>query len=70
MKFCTVQSSECIASAKGIVQVGLNTGVYGVITTDTIEQAIARAGTKSGNKGATVTAIKMASLDRQIDRVN
>ena len=42
-------------SAKGIAQVGLNTGVpaiYGVITTDTIEQAIERAGTKAGNKGA------------------
>ena len=59
-------------SAKGIAQVGLNTGVpviYGVITTDTIEQAIERAGTKSGNKGAeaAVTAIEMANLYRQID---
>ena len=59
-------------SAKGIAQVGLNTGVpviYGVITTDTIEQAIERAGTKAGNKGAeaAVTAIEMANLYRQID---
>ncbi len=62
-------------SAKGIAQVGLNTGVpviYGVITTDTIEQAIERAGTKSGNKGAeaAVTAIEMANLYRQIDKVD
>ncbi|MDE0040618.1 MAG: 6,7-dimethyl-8-ribityllumazine synthase [Candidatus Poribacteria bacterium] len=62
-------------SAKGIAQVGLNTGVpviYGVITTDTIEQAIERAGTKSGNKGAeaAVTAIEMANLYRQIDEVD
>ena len=61
-------------SAKGIAQVGLNTGVpviYGVITTDTIEQAIERAGTKSGNKGAeaAVTAIEMANLYRQIDKM-
>ena len=62
-------------SAKGIAQVGLNTGfpvIYGVITTDTIEQAIERAGTKAGNKGAeaAVTAIEMANLYRQIDEVN
>lgn len=62
-------------SAKGIAQVGLNTGVpviYGVITTDNIEQAIERAGTKSGNKGAeaAVTAIEMANLYRQIDEVD
>ena len=62
-------------SAKGIAQVGLNTGVpviYGVITTDTIEQAIERAGTKSGNKGAeaAITAIEMANLYRQIDTVD
>ena len=61
-------------SAKGIAQVGLNTGVpviYGVITTDTIEQAIERAGTKAGNKGAeaAVTAIEMANLYRQIDEL-
>ena len=60
-------------SAKGIAQVGLNTGIpviYGVITTDTVEQAIERAGTKSGNKGAeaAVTAIEMANLYKQIDK--
>lgn len=52
---------------KGIAQVGLQTGipvVYGVITADTIEQAIERAGTKSGNKGfdAALTAIEMVNL--------
>ena len=61
-------------SAKGIAQVSLNTGVpviYGVITTDTIEQAIERAGAKAGNKGAeaAVTAIEMANLYREIDRL-
>ncbi len=56
---------------KGIAQVGLNTGVpvvYGVITADTIEQAIERAGTKAGNKGvdAALTAIDMVNLLRQL----
>lgn len=53
--------------AKGIAKVSLDSGVpiiFGVLTTDTIEQAIERAGTKSGNKGydAAVTAIEMANL--------
>ncbi|OGO29869.1 MAG: 6,7-dimethyl-8-ribityllumazine synthase [Chloroflexi bacterium RBG_16_56_11] len=52
---------------KGIANVGLNTGVpviYGVITTDTLEQAVERSGTKEGNKGfdAAVSAIEMANL--------
>lgn len=52
---------------KGIAQVALSTGVptvFGVITTDSIEQAIERAGTKAGNKGADAagTAIEMANL--------
>ncbi len=56
---------------KGIAQVGLNSGVpviFGVITTDTIEQAIERAGTKSGNKGsdAAITALEMVNLLREI----
>lgn len=56
---------------KGIAQVGLNTGipiVYGVITADTIEQAIERAGTKAGNKGsdAASTAIEMVNLFKEI----
>jgi 6,7-dimethyl-8-ribityllumazine synthase len=59
-------------SAKGIAQVSFNTGIpviYGVITTDNIEQAIERAGTKAGNKGAeaAVAAIEMANLYKQIN---
>ncbi|NQT83423.1 6,7-dimethyl-8-ribityllumazine synthase [bacterium] len=54
-------------AAKGVAQVSLQTGVptiFGVITTDTIEQAIERAGTKAGNKGflAAAAAIEMANL--------
>jgi len=54
-------------SAKGVASVSLQTGVpiaYGILTTDTIEQAIERAGTKAGNKGsdAMVTAIEMGNL--------
>lgn len=57
--------------SKGIAQVSIQTGVptiFGVITTDTIEQAIERAGTKAGNKGAdaALTAIEMANLCKQI----
>ena len=57
-------AGEC---AKGIAGVALESGVptiFGVLTTDTIEQAIERAGTKAGNKGAdaAVTAIEMANL--------
>jgi len=53
--------------SKGVATVSLSTGVpciFGVLTTDTIEQAIERAGTKAGNKGfdAAVTAIEMANL--------
>ncbi len=56
-------------TAKGIATTSLQTGVvvvFGVLTTDTIEQAIERAGTKAGNKGwdAAVTAIEMANLAR------
>lgn len=54
-------------ASKGIAQVSMNSGkpvIFGVLTTDTLEQAIDRAGTKSGNKGydAAVTAIEMANL--------
>jgi len=57
--------------AKGIAQVGMATGVptvFGVITTDTLEQAIERAGTKAGNKGsdAAASAIEMANLLDQL----
>ncbi len=55
--------------SKGVAQVGLASSipvVYGVLTTDTIEQAVERAGTKSGNKGfdAALSAIEMANLFR------
>jgi 6,7-dimethyl-8-ribityllumazine synthase len=57
--------------AKGIANVSLKTGVpviFGVITTDTLEQAIERSGTKDGNKGfdAAVSAIEMANLVKGI----
>jgi len=57
--------------SKGVAPAGLESGVpitFGVLTTDTLEQAIERAGSKSGNKGwdAAVSAIEMANLIRQI----
>lgn len=57
----------CAEVSKGVAHVGLASGVptvFGVLTTDTIEQAIERAGTKAGNKGfdAAVSAIEMANL--------
>ena len=60
----------CNEVSKGVAKVGLDSGVptiFGVITTENIEQAIERAGTKVGNKGyeAAVTAIEMVSLLRQ-----
>lgn len=59
--------------SKGIANTSLNTGVpviFGVITTDTLEQAIERSGTKGGNKGfdAAVTAIEMANLVKTIEK--
>jgi len=62
-------AGECI---KGLSQVGLSSGLpiaFGVLTVDTIEQAIERAGTKAGNKGeeAALTAIEMLSLTRQLE---
>jgi len=60
----------CSEVAKGIAKVGLDSDVptiFGVITTENIEQAIERAGSKAGNKGyeAAVTAIEMVSLTKQ-----
>jgi 6,7-dimethyl-8-ribityllumazine synthase len=57
--------------SKGIANVSLETElpvIFGVLTTDTIEQAIERAGTKAGNKGSesAITAIEMANLLREI----
>ena len=59
----------CAEVSKGVANVSLNTGVpvlFGVLTTDTIEQAIERAGTKAGNKGAKCAqgAIEMVNLLR------
>jgi len=64
---------EYVASevSKGIAKIGLETGLpvtYGVVTADTLEQAIERAGTKAGNRGfdAAVDAIEMANLMKNI----
>lgn len=61
----------CAEVSKGVASVSLETGVpviFGVLTTDNIEQAIERAGTKAGNKGsdAAKSAIEMANLVKQI----
>lgn len=58
-------------ATKGVANVGPQTGVpviFGILTTDSIEQAVERAGTKAGNKGfeAMVTAIEMVNLLKQI----
>jgi 6,7-dimethyl-8-ribityllumazine synthase len=57
--------------SKGIAAASMETGIpiaFGVITSDTIEQAVERAGTKSGNKGwdAAITAIEMAQLLKKL----
>ncbi|CAO0821029.1 6,7-dimethyl-8-ribityllumazine synthase [Desulfarculales bacterium] len=57
--------------SKGVAQVGMQSGlpvIFGVLTTDTIEQAIERAGTKAGNKGADAAraAIEMVDLLRKV----
>ena len=62
----------CNEVSKGIATVGLQTGVpvlFGVVTTENIEQAIARAGSKAGNKGydCALSAIEMVNLLNQID---
>lgn len=61
----------CAEVSKGIASVSLQTGVpvmFGVVTTDTIEQAIERAGTKAGNKGydCALGAIEMVNLAKQL----
>lgn len=61
-------AGECV---KGLSQAGLDASApvsFGVLTVDTIEQAIERAGTKAGNKGAeaAITAMEMVSLSRQL----
>ncbi|MCH7321929.1 6,7-dimethyl-8-ribityllumazine synthase [Solibacillus sp. MA9] len=59
----------CNEAAKGIAKVSLDTGVpiiFGIVTTENIEQAIERAGTKAGNKGydSAISAIEMANLNQ------
>ncbi|MEV2908361.1 6,7-dimethyl-8-ribityllumazine synthase [Paenibacillus larvae] len=61
----------CAEVSKGVAAINLKTGVptiFGVLTTDSIEQAVARAGTKAGNKGweAASAAIEMANLTKQL----
>jgi 6,7-dimethyl-8-ribityllumazine synthase len=63
----------CAEASKGIAQVSMETQVpviFGIVTTDSIEQAIERAGTKAGNKGwsAAVAAIEMANLMETVDK--
>ncbi|MDY6832454.1 MAG: 6,7-dimethyl-8-ribityllumazine synthase [Thermodesulfobacteriota bacterium] len=63
----------CAEVSKGIAQVSLEFSVpviFGIVTTDTIEQAIERAGTKAGNKGwnAAVSAVEMANLMEVVTR--
>ena len=63
----------CAEVSKGVAFVGLETNVptiFGVLTTDNIEQAIERAGTKSGNKGADAakSAIEMSNLFKQLNK--
>lgn len=62
----------CAEVSKGVASVSLSTEkpvIFGVLTTDSIEQAIERAGTKAGNKGydAAVTAIEMANLLKNLE---
>lgn len=62
----------CNEAAKGVSAASLQSGIpviFGVLTTDSIEQAIERAGTKAGNKGweAAASAIEMANLNRQFN---
>lgn len=61
----------CAEVSKGVAHVGLDSGIptmFGVLTTETIEQAIERAGTKAGNKGfdSAMSAIEMTNLLRNI----
>ena len=62
----------CNEVSKGVAQVGLQAGVpvmFGILTTENIEQAIERAGTKAGNKGydCAVSAIEMINLIKEIE---
>ena len=62
----------CNEVSKGVAQAGLNSGVpvlFGVVTTENIEQAIERAGTKAGNKGydCALSAIEMVQLIKEVE---
>ena len=64
----------CAEASKGIAQVSMESGIpviFGIITTDTIEQAIERAGTKAGNKGwsAAISAVEMANLMDEVGKI-
>lgn len=64
----------CNEVSKGIAQISLQTGVptiFGVVTTENIQQAIERAGTKSGNKGAdaAISAMEMANLLKSVEKL-
>jgi len=61
-------------SSKGVAEIAMSTGlpvIYGILTTDTIEQAVERAGTKAGNRGydAAIAAIEMVSVLKQLKQV-
>ncbi|MBM4761917.1 6,7-dimethyl-8-ribityllumazine synthase [Bacillus sp. B15-48] len=63
----------CSETAKGVAAASMNSGIpitFGVLTTDSIEQAIERAGTKAGNKGweAASSAVEMANLSRSFNQ--
>ncbi|MED4081869.1 6,7-dimethyl-8-ribityllumazine synthase [Halalkalibacterium halodurans] len=63
----------CNEVAKGVGALNMSTGIpviFGVLTTDTIEQAVERAGTKAGNKGweAAAAAIEMANLSKELSK--
>ncbi len=63
----------CAEASKGIAKVSLDSGIpviFGILTTDTIEQAVERAGTKAGNKGwsAAMAAVEMANLIEVVEQ--
>lgn len=63
----------CSEVSKGVAQVGLQSGIpvlFGIVTTENIEQAIERAGTKAGNKGydCALGAIEMINLIKEIEK--
>ena len=64
----------CNEVSKGIAQISLQTGIptiFGIVTTENIQQAVERAGTKSGNKGAdaAISAMEMANLLKSVENL-